>query len=84
MLVRSPCYPQISVVLPHHRPDAVLLTDGYAAYARYAEQMGLTHAQCWTHCPKSRFIWRVRAAIAEFLGQRVPTAQDNSSGRIRW
>jgi len=29
--------------------DAVLLTDGYAAYARYAERTGITHAQCWAH-----------------------------------
>ena len=28
---------------------AVLISDGYSAYARYAETMGLTHAQCWTH-----------------------------------
>jgi transposase len=27
-----------------------LLSDGYAAYARYAEQTeGVTHAQCWVH-----------------------------------
>ena len=27
-----------------------LITDGYEAYARYAEkQQGLTHAQCWVH-----------------------------------
>ena len=27
-----------------------LITDGYAAYARYAEkQQGITHAQCWVH-----------------------------------
>lgn len=24
----------------------VLLSDGYAAYARYAEKAGITHAQC--------------------------------------
>lgn len=31
-------------------PDgAVLISDGYSAYARYAEQTGLTHAQCWAH-----------------------------------
>lgn len=34
-------------------PDAdegsVLISDGYSAYARYAEASGLTHAQCWTH-----------------------------------
>ena len=32
-------------------PDgAVLLSDGYAAYRQYAQQTGLTHAQCWAHC----------------------------------
>ncbi len=31
-------------------PDgSVLISDGYAAYARYAEQSGLANAQCWTH-----------------------------------
>jgi len=30
-------------------PGAVLLTDGYAAYERYASKTGITHAQCWTH-----------------------------------
>jgi len=31
-------------------PDgAVLLSDGYAVYASYAKQVGLTHAQCWAH-----------------------------------
>lgn len=29
--------------------DGVLLSDGYSAYARYAETTGLTHAQCWAH-----------------------------------
>ncbi len=28
---------------------AVLLTDGYDVYARYAKRTGLTHAQCWAH-----------------------------------
>jgi len=28
---------------------AVLLTDGYDVYARYAKRIGLTHAQCWAH-----------------------------------
>jgi hypothetical protein len=27
----------------------VLLSDGYSAYQRYAEQTGITHAQCWSH-----------------------------------
>jgi transposase len=28
---------------------AVLLSDGYSAYAQYAKKTGLTHAQCWSH-----------------------------------
>ena len=32
-------------------PDkSVLLSDGYGAYAAYAEKLGITHAQCWAHC----------------------------------
>ena len=34
---------------------AVLLTDGYAAYERYAEKCGLTHAQCWAHSRRKFF-----------------------------
>jgi hypothetical protein len=30
--------------------DRVLLTDGYAAYKKYAAKIELTHAQCWVHC----------------------------------
>ena len=33
----------------HAPADAVLLTDGYSAYAQYANRLGLTHAQCWVH-----------------------------------
>jgi transposase len=30
--------------------SGILISDGYAAYARYAEaQQGITHAQCWVH-----------------------------------
>jgi hypothetical protein len=29
--------------------EDVLLSDGYSAYARYAEQTGITLAQCWSH-----------------------------------
>jgi len=35
--------------------DAVLLTDGYAAYDSYAKQLGLTHAQCWSHSRRNFF-----------------------------
>jgi transposase len=32
---------------------SVLHTDGYAAYARYAEKTGIAHAQCWAHCRRA-------------------------------
>lgn len=38
-----------------HAPDAVLQTDGYAAYRSYAQQTGLTHAQCWAHSRRAFF-----------------------------
>lgn len=34
---------------------AVLLTDGYAAYARYATKTGISHAQCWAHTRRGLF-----------------------------
>jgi hypothetical protein len=36
-------------------PGAVLLTDGYAAYERYAKAAGVTHAQCWAHSRRTFF-----------------------------
>ena len=38
-----------------HAPDAVLISDGYAAYQRYAEKTGLTHAQCWAPARRTFF-----------------------------
>ena len=38
-----------------HQPDAVLISDGYAAYQRYAEKTGLTHAHCWAHARRKFF-----------------------------
>ena len=35
--------------------DAVLLSDGYAAYASYAKKVGVTHAQCWSHSRRAFF-----------------------------
>ena len=32
-----------------HAVDAVLLTDGYAAYEQYAKKAGIHHARCWSH-----------------------------------
>jgi transposase len=39
------------------KPQAgdVLLSDGYGAYARYAEATGVTHAQCWSHTRRGFF-----------------------------
>ena len=37
------------------QPGAVLLSDGYAAYSRYAEATGVTHAQCWAHTRRGFF-----------------------------
>jgi transposase len=34
---------------------SVLLSDGYAAYSRYAEALGVTHAQCWSHMRRGFF-----------------------------
>ena len=36
-------------------PGGVLLTDGYAAYKQYAQKVGLTHAQCWSHTRRKFF-----------------------------
>ncbi|MGH9653128.1 MAG: IS66 family transposase, partial [Bryobacteraceae bacterium] len=38
-----------------HDPGAVLLTDGYAAYASYAKKVGITHALCWAHARREIF-----------------------------
>lgn len=38
-----------------HAPGAVLQSDGYAAYHSYAQQTGLTHAQCWAHSRRAFF-----------------------------
>lgn len=37
------------------QPGGVLLSDGYAAYSRYAEATGVTHAQCWAHTRRGFF-----------------------------
>ena len=35
--------------------DAVLLSDGYEAYASYAKKLGVTNAQCWAHSRRGFF-----------------------------
>ena len=38
-----------------HAEGAVLLSDGYNAYAQYANKTGITHAQCWAHTRRKMF-----------------------------
>jgi transposase len=38
-----------------HAEGSVLLSDGYSAYAHYANKTGLTHAQCWAHTRRKLF-----------------------------
>ena len=38
-----------------YQSDSVLLTDGYAAYSKYAKLTGVTHAQCWAHTRRGFF-----------------------------
>jgi hypothetical protein len=52
-------------------PGRVLLTDGYAAYKKYANKVGLSHAQCWVHCRRT-FVEALNAdppAVEEALEQ---------------
>jgi transposase len=39
----------------HFSPDTVLLTDGNDSYARYAQAVGIEHAQCWSHNRRGYF-----------------------------
>ncbi|MDD5278044.1 IS66 family transposase [Acidithiobacillus sp.] len=56
-------------------PGSILLTDGYAAYSRYAQKTeGLTHAQCWAHTRREFYESQdadpQRAAVAlDLIGQ---------------
>jgi len=52
-------------------PGSVLITDGYAAYARYASKTGVTHAQCWAHARRGFFEAEAAnpAAVADVLVQ---------------
>lgn len=58
-----------------HQFQGVLVTDGYAAYARYAEKtQGIIHAQCWVHSRRHLFEAREHDPAAcdhglELIGQ---------------
>src|SRR5438105_8513073 len=58
------CFPYFESRRHEHAPQAlglthvagsVLLSDGYEAYAKYAQKTGVTHAQCWVHCRRGFF-----------------------------
>ena len=48
---------------------SVLLSDGYEAYAKYARQTGVTHAQCWVHCRRGFF--EAQGAQPQAAGQAL-------------
>jgi transposase len=50
-------------------PGSVLLSDGYEAYAKYARQTGVTHAQCWVHCRRGFF--EAQGAEAQAAGEAL-------------
>lgn len=54
-----------------HEPNAVLLSDGYAAYEQYAEKTGIHHARCWAHARRGFFeaLSAEPASVAEALEQ---------------
>ncbi|MGH7179975.1 MAG: IS66 family transposase [Tepidisphaeraceae bacterium] len=65
----------------------VLLTDGYAVYARYAEKTGLAHAQCWAHTRRAfheaREVEPERVAWAlEAIGQLYAIEADIRDQRL--
>src|SRR5690606_13317027 len=59
-------------------PGAVLQSDGYAAYHSYAQQTGLTHAQCWAHSRRMFF----EAQASEPEGTREALEQIQALYRI--
>ena len=64
-----------------HEPGSVLLTDGYAAYERYAKMSGVTHAQCWAHARRAIFEAEASApaAVKDLLThiQRIYAVEDD-------
>jgi transposase len=49
--------------------DAVLLSDGYAAYSAYTQKAGVRHAQCWSHTRRKFF--EAQQAEPELAGQAM-------------
>lgn len=51
-----------------HGERAVLLSDGYSAYAQYAAKTGLTHARCWAHTRRKLFEAQAAEPVAAAPG----------------
>jgi transposase len=51
------------------RPGAVLLSDGYDAYVRYAEKTKVKHAQCWAH--SRRLFFKAQGIEPEHAAQAL-------------
>ena len=59
----------VSNALGRLAPGTVLLSDGYAAYALYAEATGIPHAPCWAH--SRRLFFEAKDADPERVGEAL-------------
>lgn len=83
----------VHAILGDRPPDkAVLQTDGYCVYARYAQRVGITHAQCWAHCRREFFEARnieperaeeALQAIAVLYAVEAEIREKNLTGQAR-
>jgi hypothetical protein len=56
-----------------------LLTDGYAAYERFAaSRPAVTHAQCWAHYPDMHFIRSTSCRMQQGVAERRLDSQDKT------
>jgi hypothetical protein len=68
--------------------QGVLITDGYAAYARYAQKtQGIVHAQCWVHSRRHLFEAREQDTVAcdhglNLIGQLYQVEAHIESARL--
>jgi transposase len=67
-------------------PDTILLSDGNDSYARYAQAVGIEHAQCWSHNRRGYFEAKdyepERARYALELIARLYAIEDDIRERV--
>jgi IS1 family transposase len=69
---------QVEKLLKTHF-KGTLITDGYAAYARYVQKTeGITHAQCWVHYHESIFIRSLRNRLRDFRSRMMTKTPDKN------